>query len=104
MKIENHLFTGSLCVCDSGCETGDVGGGTEEADEPSQQHRGEDRQVGSLLSSLNLTFFFFSHVIEIVIKNPHGFHWTLSILSHRFEMIPEFTVQFKSKFFMFWVL
>lgn len=47
-----------MCVCYSGCETGDVGGGAEEADEPSQQHRGEDRQVSSVLSSLNLTFFF----------------------------------------------
>lgn len=33
----------------SGRETGDAGGGAEEADEPSEQHGGKDRQVSSVL-------------------------------------------------------
>lgn len=48
-------------VCYSGSETGDVGGGAEEADEPSEQYGGEDRQVSSVPSWLNLTFFYSSN-------------------------------------------
>lgn len=45
-----------LCVCVfySGCQAGDAGGGSEEADEPFEQHGGKDRQVGSVLFTLNL--------------------------------------------------
>lgn len=45
-----------LCVCVfySGCQAGDAGGGSEEADDPSEQHGGKDRQVGSVLFTLTL--------------------------------------------------
>lgn len=57
LSIKNtSLYT--VCVCYSGCETGDVGGGAEETDEPPEQHRGEDRQVSSAVSGFNLTFFY----------------------------------------------
>lgn len=59
--LKKNLLTSSLYVCYSGSETGDVGGGAEEADEPSEQYGGEDRQVSSVPSWLNLTFFYSSN-------------------------------------------
>lgn len=65
-------------VCCSGSETGDVGGGAEETDEPPEQHRGEDRQVSSV--RLGLIAHSFIRLNEIMIKDPCGFHWTVIIL------------------------
>lgn len=48
-----------VCLCYSGREAGDVGGGAKEADEPSEQHRGEDRQVSPVFSWINLNILLF---------------------------------------------
>lgn len=45
--------------CYSGCETGDVGRGTEESDEPSEQHWGEDRQVSLMFNPLLVGYWVF---------------------------------------------
>lgn len=58
--VSLHSVCVCLSVCHSGRETGDAGGGAEKTDEPSEQHRGEDRQVSSVLSGLNLTFLYSS--------------------------------------------
>lgn len=44
----------------SGRWAGDVGGGTDEANESSEQHRREDRQVSLFLSWLSLMLFYSS--------------------------------------------
>lgn len=62
-----------MCVVCSGRETGDVGGGAKETDEPPEQHGGENRQVSSVLFGLNLTFLLSFLLHEIKIKS-YGFY------------------------------
>lgn len=56
-----------MSVRHSGCTAGDAGGSSEEADEPSEQHRGKDWQVGFVPAIIAEVLFYTSETKSLIV-------------------------------------